>query len=414
MTKQYFWLSGLVLLLGLFPALFLLVLQGILLIVLVGLVVSRRHLRQIRLGCFLFWRYAVFAQFFVFFLINAAFYPVWESVREDYKSVALESWSLSLLCLVALACWLCLQKPMEIKQALIEWLPVGLMLSFLIATVVYFTGSQGWRVELFTPNPLVPPFWFLVLTMCSFAWFFEMDRRNQLLRLILFFLAGVMVVYGSARLVMLAWFLCGVFLTIWFYAQTRQEHRLRILLGMALSVIACAAAVMFVDSLSGGLLMRRMIVLFQMSYTYENVAAQFARPRIWVAAISIFSENPLMGVGQVNERIALQQKLDWELWYHAHQTYLSYLIAGGIPALISGLLMQSAVLAFFTSVKRSTLFPVFLGLGVVVTMNCLTDSIFQSAVNVQMFMATTLIFLRASDEDQPTLAPKKQVSPAIT
>ena len=71
-------------------------------------------------------------------------------------------------------------------------------------------------------------------------------------------------------------------------------------------------------------------------------------------------------------------------------------------------------LAFLGRARRSTLFPAFLGLGVVVTMNCLTDSIFQSAVNVQVFMVATLVFLRASDADQPTLAPQKQVSSAAT
>ncbi len=30
------------------------------------------------------------------------------------------------------------------------------------------------------------------------------------------------------------------------------------------------------------------------------------------------------------------QEMEWDRWLRAHQTYLSYLIAGGIPALISG------------------------------------------------------------------------------
>lgn len=62
-----------------------------------------------------------------------------------------------------------------------------------------------------------------------------------------------------------------------------------------------------------------------------------------------------------------------------------------------GLLKQSPVLAFLTRDKRLALFTVFLGLGVVVTMNCLTDSIFQSAVSLRAYMVITLFFLKARD-----------------
>lgn len=399
-------------LLGLFPALFLPVLQVMLVIMLAGTLISWRALDRDALASLLQWRYVAFAQFCVLFLLNAAVYPVWESPRMHYRAIALESWSVSLLCVIVLALWLHLQKPADVKKALIQWLPIGLSVSFGVASAIYFSGSQGVRVTLFTPNPLVPPFWFLVLSMTSFAWFFEMKRGAQVWRLGLFLMAGVMAVYGGARLVMLAWVLCGVALAIWFYIQALPKRRPQVLLGAMLSFALCAAAVILVDFLAGGFLALRMRSFSQVDLSYESVSQEFLRLRIWGGAISVVSENVLLGIGQVNERFAIQQELDWDRWLRAHQTYLSYLIAGGIPALVSGLVFQSPVLAFLGRARRAALFPAFLGLGVVVTMNCFTDSIFQSAVAVQVFMLTTLLFLKASDPDHPTLAPQKQVSSA--
>ncbi len=151
----------------------------------------------------------------------------------------------------------------------------------------------------------------------------------------------------------------------------------------------------------------------QVDFSYESISGLFPRAIIWTGALSVIADNMFIGIGQVNERLSIQQEIGWDRWFRAHQTYLSYLIAGGIPALVSGLILQSPVLIFLKRTKRSALFPVFLGLGVVVTLNCFTDSIFQSAVSVQAFMVTTLLFLKASDADQPTLVPQKQVSSAI-
>lgn len=319
---------------------------------------------------------------------------------------------MSLFCLVVLALWLNLQKASEIKQALIQWLPVGLTLAFIVATVFYLREGQGVRVRFLSPSPLVPPFWYLVFTLASFAWFCEMSRAHKIWRILLIFMSGVMIIYGGVRLVMLAWLFCSFLLVVWLYAQTPPEHRFRVLLGVALAIVVCVGGGFVADALSSKLLMRRMSVLSQVDFTYEAIRDRFLRVQIWAGSLSIISENVWLGVGQVNERAALSAEMGWDRWLRAHQTYLSYLIAGGIPALISGLLLQSPVLIFLKRQNLGALFPAFLGIGAVVTLNCLTDSIFQSAVSVQVFMVATLIFLRANDADQPTLAPQKHVSSA--
>jgi len=213
---------------------------------------------------------------------------------------------------------------------------------------------------------------------------------------------------------MLAWVLCGGCLAFWFYFQVAAQFRWRVLLVAGLSIVIGVIGVPIADSVGGGLLAIRMRAFTQIEFTYESISVQFLRLEIWMKTLSIVSDNLWLGVGQVNERLALKQEMEWERWIRAHQTYISYLLAGGIPALISGLVMQSPTLSLLTSAKRPLLFPVFLGLGVVVTLNCFTDSIFQSAVSVQVFMAATLIFLRASDADHPTLQPQNTVSSAAT
>lgn len=413
MIKKYYEAAAIVLLLGLFPALFLPTLQLTLLIVLIGLLLSCRHIDWQMLRPLFSFRYMVFAQFYIFFFMNALIYPVWDNPKMHYRAIVLESWSLGLFCLGLLGIWLNMAKAEDVKRAIIHWLPYGLTVSFLIASGIYFFGNQGLRVRLFTPNPLVPPFWFLVFVVASFAWFFEMNRGHKAWRIMLFFMAGMMVVYGGTRLVMLAWILCGVVLIIWGYRQSSTSFRLQIIFCGFLLGIFVSFGAMFLESAGVSSLIHRMAVFSQVEFSLEGLSAQFPRFKIWMGVLSVIGENPLFGVGQVNERLAIQQELAWSPGFRAHQTYLSYLVAGGIPALISGIIMQSSALAFMKSAKRSALFPVFLGLGVVVTLNCTTDSIFQSAVSVQVFMVTTLLFLRACDADQPTLAPQKHVSSAI-
>lgn len=388
------------LLLGLFPAIFLPILQLMLLIVLYGIFISYKCV-DIRIRENLVrWRYFAFAQFYILFFLNALIYPVWDTSGKHARAIALESWSIGLLTLFVVAFWLEMTKPNDLKRGIINWLPSGLFLSFGIATVMYVLAGKWSRIAIFTPNPLIPPFWFLVLTMTSFCWFFEMQYRQKILRVVIFFMAGVMAVYGGARLAILAWILSGVILSIWFYIQAEKREKNKFLLGISLSAVVCISGVLVADFTVGGLLLYRLEGLFQTNFSSENLTLQFPRLKIWSGAMLIVVDNFWSGIGSVNERFAIGQKLNWELWYHAHQTYLSYIIAGGVIALISGLIMQSLAMIFMRRKHCSEFFPAFLGLGFVVTLNCLTDSVFQSGVAVHAFMIITLIFLRVSDSSE--------------
>lgn len=393
-----------ILLLGLFPAFSLPTLQAMLLIMILGIAVCFRRIDRAAFDQILIYRNFAFAQFALFFLLNALVFEVHEGSKDYFRAIAIESWSVTLFSLGVLALWLQLNNPSDMKQALIRWLPVGLTASFVVATAVYIWGNQGPRIVVFTSGALFPPLWFLVLTMCSFAWFSEMSRWHKIWRFALLFMAAVMVIYGSARLVMLAWIFTGAILAVWIYLNSEAAQRKRILFVTLFCVALVVGSIILVDFFAGGMLASRMSLFYKVDLTYEGISAQFPRLKIWSAALSVIADSPWFGIGKSNERLAIEQEMLWGKWFRAHQTYLSFLIAGGVPALISGLILQSPVLAFLNSKNRPTLFPAFLGLGVVITMNCLTDSVFQSAVNVQGFMAATLIFLRASDSNRVALS----------
>jgi len=410
--KTNYGIAAVVVLLGLYPAFHLPVLKLILLVVVIGVFGSANHIDRQVLWQSLNWRYLAFAQFFVFFFINALIYPVWDTSKVSYRAIALESWGISLLCLIVLATWLSILKAEDLRRAIIKWLPVGLTISFCVASWIYFSGSQGTRVKLFTPNPLGPPFWFLILAVASFGWFFEIGYRHRAWRVAIFLMAGLMALYGGARLVMIAWVLSGMVLVTWGYLQSERRYRPWILSGAGFIGALAIGGILLLDFVSGGGFLSRMAWLIPADYSYDSLRSQNSRVILWEGAWSVISDNVLLGIGQANERAAIEQEIGWGKWYRAHQAYLSYLVAGGIPALVSGLLLQSPALIFLKRQNRGALLPAFLGIGVVVTLNCLTDSIFQSAVAVQAFMVVALLFGRASDVDQPILHSQKHTSSA--
>ena len=171
--------------------------------------------------------------------------------------------------------------------------------------------------------------------MTSFVWFFEMSRAHRIWRLALFVMAGVMTVCCGARLIMLAWVLCAAALTLWFLLQVSPKRRLMVLMCAGLSIAICAADIVPVDALTGAGFVQRMAHFSQVDFTYESIGTQFPRLQIWTGALSLISDNALLGSGQVNEKFAINLELEWERWFRAHQTDFSYLLAGGPLALTS-------------------------------------------------------------------------------
>lgn len=382
--------------LGLFPAVFLTALQAILLVCVIWSVWHFRQLSASVLRGQLGWTHLALAQFFVFFLVNSIVFDALPGTPDHFRAVAIETWSVSLLALLLFTLFLALQDPVRLKTALINGLPIGLVLTFVAATVIYLAGLQGARIHIATPNPLVPPLWFLILTLVSFAWIGDMNSAHRALRAALFVMAGLMAVYAGARLVMIAWVVSGLLLTLYLvWLAPSGKRRLAVFAGAALLVVG-ALLLWAVDYLGGGLVSRRFSEFTQFDVSPAQLRDTFPRLVLWEAAQAVGATHMPWGAGNINERILIQTEIGWERWLRAHNSYLSYLIAGGPLALISGLILQLPVLQFLRSETRRVMAPVFIGLGVVLTLNCLTDSILQSGVAVQAYMVILLFMARAA------------------
>lgn len=380
---QMFLNNTIALCLGLIPVLHLGALRLVTLLVLVSVILRGRS--NFTKPPKLIWPYLLIAQFVVYFTLNAMLYPSMEGNMRHFQRVALESWSMTVVGFGLL--FLFVSKNRDFIAHIQRWMPVGLLLSFLIMSYFFF-GPQGSRAKAFSTNTLVPPVWFLALTLICFCNVFVMPRRDQFCRGLLFLLAAVMALYSGGRIILAIWFVCGtclgVYLLLMRPAQTRPLRDFSVLV---VALLSCLVAIYFVDEMMGGTLSMRF------GYTIEHLSNEglsstsFFRLEIWAAASEVIKTYWPLGAGQVNERFLIHEIIARDWWFRAHQTYMSYLIAGGIVALISGLLFQTAALYFCTR----TLFPAMLGLFLVPGLSGLTDSIFQSVFSVQLYM--TFVFL---------------------
>lgn len=385
-----------ILLLGLFPALFLPVLQLMLLAMLCELIWRARDITRADMRALLTWTNVSVWQFLFFFLVNAYIFDLLSGGWVHVRAVALESWSGTLFSSLVLMLWLQVQDPSKLRKALQDWLPLGLVMTFILATYFYVFSYPGERIQIFTPSSLIPPLWFLIFTLVSFCWFDHMKRAHKWIRVALFVMAGIMAAYGAARLVMAAWILSALLLAIYAIVISPQHMRVRKTFALGVCGVLAVGGVLLTDYTAGGLLTERYRNLLEVRLDATRWPTELPRLLIWPAAWSIIQDNWLFGIGQINERVTLTAQIEWERSLRAHQTYLSYLIAGGVPALISGLLYQAPILRLLQRVHMRSMFPAFIGLGVVVTLNAFTDSLFQSVVVVQGYMVASLIALRSA------------------
>ena len=198
------------------------------------------------------WINAAVWQFTIFFLINAYAFDLLPGSPPKLRTVALESWIGTFSSSLVLMLWLQIQNPSVLKNAIVRWLPVGLMASFSIATYFYIFSYLGERIQVFTPNPLIPPFWFLVFTLISFCWFDQMSQAQKCIRLTLFVFAGIMIVYASARFLMLAWLVAAVVLAIYVIFLSPRYLRSQQMRFLAAGGILVVGGVLMTDFLQEG------------------------------------------------------------------------------------------------------------------------------------------------------------------
>lgn len=385
--SQHFLNNSIILCLGLFPALHLSALQLAALLVLIGAGLNAKTLftTSFRLR----WHHLAMSQFLLFSLLNTFYFPSLEGNRLHYKPVAIEALCLSVLLIALLAVFKHNRPAME--QAWKNWLPVGLIASFLIVSLHYFSPMQEGRIQAFTPNALIPPMWFLTLTLISFCNFSTMSMGHKALRMALFSMAGLMAIYSGGRLSLIVWLISAVFLIFHYLPKADPQARKKALVLGAAGLSVMLICIFAIDYFKDG------TMLFRLRYTVDALLSgqasdRFLRLEIWSAAWQLILERPMLGHGQVNERVLLHQILNEEWWFRSHQTYLSYWIGGGMIGLISGLVFQLSA----GTLSAPALRPAAFGLIGILGLHGLTESVFQSFVAVQMLIF--LVMLRAPSE----------------
>jgi hypothetical protein len=391
--------AAVVLCFGLIPSFHLVALQLATILILISVLLRGRtvfrNLPKLQ------WFHILLLQFVLIFTLNAILYPSMAGNMRHFQKVALESWGMTFIGFVLI--WLYLGQfargTYDLRKAFVQWLPIGLFISFLTMSFFFF-GSQDVRVRAFSTNPLVPPMWFLSLSLISFCWFHDLSTTQKLIRIALMTLAAIMALYSGGRMILVLWALSATALAICLVMIQPQplgtkSKRKRNIAFVGLGVILGLLGLLAIDKLIGG------TMTFRILYTIDSLrngglsAERFLRVEIWTAALRIVSEFWPLGAGQVNERLLIHEIIERDWWFRAHQTYLSYLIAGGLPALISGLLFQSAGLTFLSR----NMLPAALGLVAVLGLSGLTDSVFQSFFTVQVYMML-VILLHAANHRQ--------------
>lgn len=391
---------------GLFPAVNLKALQIIILLTLIGALLRglSKAPQEVRLG----WPHLALLQFALFFGLNALLFTPWNEGSESLLLIALEPWGLTILYVFVL--WYYLGDGRDLGPHWRFWLPLGLLGSFAIMTSDFILdwGNSTGRTGALAPNSLTPPTWFLALTLVSFSQFASLSRAAKALRFLLFFLSAVMIVYAGARFAGLAWIISAIFLAGYLIWLSPPEKRRRQGAWLVLSLGAASVAAVVLDQLAGGIMAGR--VRETLDGLGNPQSMTFYRLKLWSAALQVIPEHLPWGVGQINERAALSAKVADGHFFRAHQTYLSYLITGGLLALLSGLIFQAAPAFLLAKRLRRAMLPAAAGLIGVMALNGLTDSIFQIYVFVQAYFATTILLFSWGEVPSPQEKHEKRAS----
>ena len=244
------------------------------------------------------------------------------------------------------------------------WLAVGLLISVaaLIITQNMGFNTMGGRAYGLMFNPLLPPAVFLPLTVLLFARWEQAPPWQKYLAYGV--LLAVIVTVGAvngARIAFYSGLITALVLTLWvLWQDTSRIFAMGALAIVGLSVFGIKAY----DGLSGGrqadrfteassdisILIERALVgdvrlrgsVAEVQKTGISYSAS-ARLALWNGALQGFGGRPWFGYGQSQEKSVINTVAQTRQ-PHAHNQYLSWLIWGGLPALISGLIFLAAPL----------------------------------------------------------------------
>lgn len=379
--------AGIAICLGLIPVLYLLALQLIMVLLLASVLLRGKDMFTTlpRFG----WPQVMLLQFAIYFALNIWLYPLVKDGIGPFRQVALESYAMTLFGFGVI--WLYLGRGRDFMIPLQRWTPLALVMSFCVMSYFFF-GPQGARSQAFSTNALVPPLWYLTVTLICFCNFKKMSYGQQIFCFALLGTAAVMCLYSGGRMILMIWLLCTIILAMYLLRlRTHARHSLKDLITLLGLILAVIGVIYILDTISGRTITIRFIYTFESLRDNGLSSATFYRLELWSAAMDIIKQTLPFGAGQINERFLINGIIEREWLFLAHQTYLSYLIAGGWIALLSGIVFQCAGLGLFTR----SMMPAALGVVVVPALNGLTDSVFQSFFSVQLYILLVLLLIHS-------------------
>lgn len=182
-----------------------------------------------------------------------------------------------------------------------------------------------------------------LLKACWFRFGHEFKRYEHLYAgslYAVFIIAEIVILYYTATRGAMLGLIGGLFLTAVIVAITEKEHKKIRNTSLALIAVIVAVVVGFLCIKNTDFVRNSPVLNRFASISFSDTKTQ-ARSIIWPMAIEAFKENPVLGWGQDNFIYAFSkyyrpEMIRHEPWFdRTHNTFLDWLVAGGVLGFIS-------------------------------------------------------------------------------
>jgi hypothetical protein len=298
-------------------------------------------------------------------------------------------------------------------QALASAARVTVMIIFSLTFIEYlyfniYRSDPGYRTQLLSGNPLHISLWIPFLTALCFADCNEATPRQNIWTVIVSFFSFICIAYFLQARAGLLTLLTVLPFGLYFAARSIiNSSRLKLFKNSKTLLGTVIAAFVFVCiSLASFAPERIKHILFEPKEFVSNQKSQSsADPRIahWQTGIEAIKRQPWAGYGASKEYEVIHELAPKSvvLLQHAHQQFISFGIAGGIPAILFGTVFLFLPI-FYTQLIRadSRVKILAIALSVTVVMINLTDTLITNKRHAAIFILMFVIIMSASQSNQ--------------
>ncbi len=265
----------------------------------------------------------------------------------------------------------------------------GIVACTVVLATFYLFGvdEQVCRVKAFNRNPLYPPIWMTAIALALFGRLLAGRRRDLAFLYLLVFLCVLSAsAFGGARTILLIQLIMFPMAAVLLGGSGRWRH----LLGIGAAIVAGLGAALLLDMATGcdfGSRMGQLVEIAQTADLSRSSQAELGRFETWKHAISVMPEYWLHGRGFENERYIVIEEFGSSI-HHLHNLYLSWLMGGGLSALISGLVfLFGPPLYLLWRYGLRAAWPV-IAIVAVIALNGMTTVLFYRGIIVATYMVT--------------------------